>query len=76
MALPKKFQRGGGGWSFSNQNFILQILETFNRAFGFHTSLRICNHINYKKLQYKMKMRGGGLRPFGLFPKIHPIWLV
>ena len=42
---------------------------------GPHTSLRICNHIHYKKLHYDFpKMRGGGQRPFGFFPKIHPIW--
>ena len=42
---------------------------------GIHTSLHICNHIHYKKLQYHFpKMRGVAQRPFGIFPKIHPIW--
>ena len=40
---------------------------------GPHTSLHICNHIHYKKLQYNFpKMRVGGQRPFRFFPKIHP----
>ena len=32
--------------------------------------------INFRKnLQHKFpKMRGGGQRPFGTFPKIHPFW--
>ena len=41
-----------------------------------HTSLHICNHIYHKNLPLNFpKMRGrGGQRPFGIFPKIHPIW--
>ena len=30
---------------------------------------------NYKKMQHDFpKMRGGGQRQFGTFPKIHPFW--
>ena len=29
-----------------------------------------------KKMQHNFpKMRGGGQRPFGTFPKIHPFWV-
>ena len=30
---------------------------------------------NIKNLQYNLPKKRGGQRPFGIFPKIHPIWL-
>ena len=39
----------------------------FNRAF--------CSTFPKKKMQHDItKMRGGGQRPFGSFPKTHPFW--
>ena len=57
----------GGGGSFSIQKFMLQIFAIID-----DTSV-----MNFrKKLQHNFpKMRGGGgQRPFGTFPKIHPFW--
>ena len=58
----RKSSEGGGG-SFSIQKFIAIIDDTSVMNFG-------------KRLQYDFsKMRGGGgQRPFGTFPKIHPFW--
>ena len=37
--------------------------------------IRYFGHEFQKKLQHNFpKMRGGGQRPFGTFPKIHPLW--
>ena len=60
-----KVPRGGGG-SFSIQKFMLQIFAIID-----DTSV-----MNFRKnLQHNFpKMRGGGQRPFGTFPKIHPFW--
>ena len=42
---------------------------------GPHTSLHICNHIHYKNCNKIIQKWGRvGQRPFGIFPKIHPIW--
>ena len=58
-----KVPRGGG--SFSIQIFMLQILGT------------PCIYATIfirKNLQHNFpKMKGGAQRPFGIFPKIHPI---
>ena len=64
--FSEKFRRGGGGGSFSIQKFILQIFAIID-----DTSV-----MNFRKnLQHSFpKMRGGGQRPFGTFPKIHPFW--
>ena len=55
-----------GGGSFSIQKFMLQIFAIID-----DTSV-----MNFrKKLQHNFpKMRVGGQRPFGTFPKIHPFW--
>ena len=63
----RKSSKGGGGGSFSIQKFMLQIFAIID-----DTSV-----INFrKKLQYNFpKMSGGGgQRPFGTIPKIHPFW--
>ena len=45
---------------------------------GPHTSLHICNHIQLSIIKIcniiLRKWGGGGRRPLGFFPKIHPIW--
>ena len=41
---------------------------------GPRTSLHIFDRIHNKKLQYNFPKMRGGRRPFGIFPKIHPIW--
>ena len=76
LPLPKRMnfrKNSKGGWggggvgSFSIQKFILQIFAIID-----DTSV-----MNFRKnLQYNFpKMRGGGgQRPFGTFPKIHPFW--
>ena len=58
----RKSSKGGG--SFSIQKFMLQIFAIID-----DTSV-----MNFRKnLQHNFpKMRGGGQRPFGTFPKIHP----
>ena len=38
------------------------------------TSLRIFDHIHYKKVATKFSENEGGRRPFGIFPKVHSIW--
>ena len=63
--FSEKFQIEGGG-SFSIQKFILHIWGLYK---GFHLD------VSEKELQYNFrKMRGGGSKAFGFFPKIHPIW--
>ena len=58
----------GGKGSFSIQKFMLQIFAIIDDTVI----------MNFRKiLQHNFpKMRGGagGQRPFGTFPKIHPIW--
>ena len=62
-------------WEKSEWSLSLEIMCMHFILSGPHTSLHICNHIHYKKLQYHFsKMRGVAQRPFGIFPKIHPIW--
>ena len=61
----RKSSEGGGG-AFSIPKFILQI-------FAIIDDISVMNF--RKNLQYDFpKMRGGGQRPFGTFPKIHPFW--
>ena len=55
--------------SFSIQKCMLQILDLY----------RVFLDMIPKKLQYNFPKRGSGLvgggqRPFGIFPKIHPFW--
>ena len=59
-----KVPKGGG--SFSIQKFILQIFAIIDDTLV----------MNFRKnLQYDFpKNEGGGQRPFGTFPKIHPFW--
>ena len=60
----EKFQKGGG--SFPIQKFMLQIFAIINASSVMYSG---------KKAQHDFpKMRGGGQRPFGTFPKIHPFW--
>ena len=48
----------------------------FRLLSGHHTSSHICNH-NQKICNIIFQKWGGkGGRPFGIFPKIHPIWNV
>ena len=35
---------------------------------------RTTSDVFRKKLQYNFPKMWGGRRPFGIFPKIHPIW--
>ena len=62
----RKSSKGGGG-SFSIQKFILQIFAIIDDTLV----------MNFRKnLQYDFPKNegGGGQRPFGTFPKIHPLW--
>ena len=58
---------GGTRDKFPIQKFILQIFAIINGSSVMNSG---------KKTQYDFpKMRGGGgQRPFGIFPKIHPFW--
>ena len=56
----------GGGGSFPIQKIMLQIFAIIN--VNAVTNLR-------EKAQHRYPKRGGGgQRPFGLYPKIHPLW--
>ena len=71
-AQPKRmnFRKSskGGGVSFSIQKFMLQ-------SFAIIDDTSVMNFGKKKLQHYFPKMRGGGQRPFGIFPKIHPFWL-
>ena len=64
--FSEKFQGGVGGVIFNPKIYIADFCH-YRRYFG---------HEFQKKLQYNFpKMSGGGgQRPFGTFPKIHPFW--
>ena len=68
MAVPNRmnvWKSSKGGLTFSSQKFMLQILGLYIGFFGRFP----------KKMQHSfLNMRGGGQRPFGIFPKIHSIW--
>ena len=58
----RKSSEGGVGGSFPIQKFMLQIFAIIKGYMNFG-----------KNLQHDFpKMRRGGQRPFGTFPKIHP----
>ena len=56
----------GGGGSFPIQKFMLQI-------FAIIKGTSVMNFGTNPQHDFP-KMRGGGQRPFGTFPKIHPFW--
>ena len=61
--LNKNHPRGG---SFPIQKFMLQI-------FAIIKGTSVMNFGTNPQHDF-LKMRGGGQRPFGTFPKIHPFW--
>ena len=80
--FSEKFQRGGGG-IFNPKKYIADF-GNFKQGFWsmkFHTIwpsyllTYMQPYLSLKKWQHNFpKMRGGGQRPFGIFPKNHPIW--
>ena len=82
VTLPNwmNFRKGSKGHMTPNPHpsewsLFLEIVCMHSILSGHHTSSHICNHIYHKKMQHNFpKMMGGGRRPFGIFPKIHPIW--
>ena len=69
VTLPKQInfwkssERGGG--VISNPKIYIADFCHYKRFFG-HVFLKNCNMI--------FRKGGGGQRPFGIFPKIHPFW--
>ena len=50
-------------------------IGSYNTQQCLHMNIRTFVTILSRKAQYNFpKMRGGGQRPFGTFPKTHPIW--
>ena len=62
-------------WEKSEWSLSLEIMCMHFILSGPHTSLHICNHIHYKKIEKQFsENEGGGQRLFGIFPKINSIW--
>ena len=72
VTLPNRINfrensKGGvGGGSFSIEKFVLQILGLYKRLLF----RRFPKQIAIEFSEYEV----GGPGPFGIFPKIHPIW--
>ena len=75
--FSEKFQRGvvglGGGGHFQSKNLCCKIW-TFKQ--GYLTMKLIQSNSQFKKIATQLsENEGGGQRPFGTFPKIHPFWM-
>ena len=63
----RKSSKGGGGGSFSIQKFYVADICHYRRYFGHEVQKKIATLLSENE-------RGGGQRPSGTFPKIHPFW--